>query len=59
VDPQLDWREKLAADKAANEKLAWIDPNDGIAQIPVKDAMKIIAEKGLPAVTPALPAGKR
>jgi len=47
-DPQRDLREKLKADNAANEKLEWIDKNAGIAQIPVKDAMKIIEEKGLP-----------
>jgi hypothetical protein len=48
-DPQKDLRQKLQADNAANEKLQWIDKNAGIAQIPVEDAMKIIAEKGLPA----------
>lgn len=47
-DPQKDLRQKLKADIAANEKLGWIDKNAGIAQIPVEDAMKIIAEKGLP-----------
>ncbi len=53
-DPQKDLRQKLKADNAANEKLEWIDKNAGIAQIPVEDAMKIIAEKGLPgASTPA------
>jgi hypothetical protein len=46
-DPQRDLREKREADNAANEKLQWIDKNAGIAQIPVKDAMDIIAEKGL------------
>jgi hypothetical protein len=35
----------------ANEKLEWLDKNAGLAQIPVKEAMKIIAEKGLPAVS--------
>jgi len=49
-DPQTDLREKLKADNEANEELKWIDKNAGVAQIPVKDAMKIIAEKGLPAV---------
>lgn len=48
-DPQKDLREKLRADTAANEKLEWIDKNAGIAQIPVKEAMKLIAQKGLPA----------
>ena len=47
-DPQADLREKLRLDTEANEKIGWIDQSTGIAQIPVKDAMKIIAEKGLP-----------
>ena len=57
-DPQKDLREKLKADTDANEKLEWLDKNAGIAQIPVKEAMKIIAEKGLPAVS-APPAEKK
>jgi hypothetical protein len=57
-DPQADLREKLREDVEANEKTGWIDQNAGIAQIPVKDAMKIIAEKGLPGVS-APPAEKR
>jgi len=48
TDPQKDLRNKLKADIDANEKLEWIDKNAGIAQIPVEDAMKIVAEKGLP-----------
>jgi len=39
----------LKADTEANEKFEWIDQNSGVAQIPVEDAMKIVAEKGLPA----------
>jgi hypothetical protein len=57
-DPQLDWREKLASDLKANNELHWIDEKGGIAQIPVKDAMKLIVEKGLPAIA-APPAGKK
>jgi hypothetical protein len=49
-DPQKDMREKRAADLEANEKLEWVDQSAGIVQIPVKDAMKLIAEKGLPAL---------
>jgi hypothetical protein len=49
TDPQADLRKKNQEDSEANEKLEWIDKAGGIAQIPVKDAMKIIAEKGLPA----------
>ena len=52
-DPQSDLRQKIQADTEANEKYGWVDQSAGIAQIPVEDAMKIIAEKGLPAVQPA------
>ncbi len=48
-DPQADLRRKIREDAQANETLEWIDKSRGIAQIPVKDAMKIVAEKGLPA----------
>ena len=58
TDPQQDWRDKLKADTEANQKFEWIDESSGVAQIPVKDAMKIIAEKGLPDVY-APPAGKK
>jgi hypothetical protein len=57
-DAQQDLRNKVKEDTEATEKLGWIDEKAGIAQIPVKDAMKIIAEKGLPAV-PTLPAEKK
>lgn len=57
-DPQSDLRKKINADNQANEKFDWVDKEQGIAQIPVKDAMKIIAEKGLPAITPP-PAEKK
>jgi hypothetical protein len=57
-DPQQDLRDKLKSDTEANEQTRWIDRDSGIAQIPVKEAMKIIAEKGLPpAFTP--PAEKK
>lgn len=52
-DPQADLRQKNQSDTEANEKIDWVDQNAGIAQIPVADAMKIIAEKGLPAIPPA------
>lgn len=57
-DPQQDLRNKIKADTEANEKLHWINKNSAIAEIPVKDAMKIIAEKGL-AVQSAVPATKK
>lgn len=57
-DAQADLREKNAADEAANEKLEWLDKSSGIAQIPVEDAMKIIAAKGVDAM-PGPPASKK
>jgi hypothetical protein len=57
-DPQQDMREKVKADNEANRKFAWIDQKAGIVQIPVSDAMQLIVEKGLPAITPA-PAEKK
>jgi len=50
LDPQHDWRDKLKEDTDANNRLGWVDKQNGIAQIPVSDAMKLIVEKGLPAV---------
>jgi hypothetical protein len=50
-------RKKNQEDSEANEKLEWIDRSSGIVQIPVKDAMKIVAEKGLP-IAPA-PSGEK
>lgn len=47
-DPQKDLRYKLKDDIDANEKLQWLDKHAGIAQIPVEEAVKIVAEKGLP-----------
>ncbi len=47
TDPQQDRRDKVQADTAANEKYGWVDQGAGVAQIPVKEAMKIIAQKGL------------
>lgn len=58
TDPQQDLRNKLKADTEENNKLGWIDQKAGIAQIPVKDAMQLIVEKGMPAVTPP-PAEKK
>jgi len=52
-DAQADLREKMKQDMDANERYDWVDQSAGIAQIPVKDAMKIIAEKGLPGAPPA------
>jgi hypothetical protein len=56
TDPQADMRQKVEADTAANNTYGWVDKDKGIAQIPVADAMKIIAEKG---AVPAAPAQEK
>ena len=58
-DAQQDMRDKIAGDNAENERAGWIDEKAGIAKIPVKDAMRIIAEKGLPALPQAAPEKKK
>jgi hypothetical protein len=58
TDPQQDMRNKIKEDSEANEKYGWVDEKAGVAQIPVKEAMKIVAEKGLPGVA-AAPAEKK
>ena len=58
-DPQQDLRDKLEHDTKANETFAWVDKDKGIAQIPVADAMKIIAETGAVPATPAAVAEKK
>lgn len=49
TDAQQDLRDKLARDRAALGQTRWVDQKTGTAQIPIEDAMKIVAEKGLPA----------
>jgi hypothetical protein len=58
TDAQQDWRNMVKADTEANNELSWVDEKAGIARIPVKDAMELIIEKGLPPV-PAMPAEKK
>jgi hypothetical protein len=45
-DAQADMREKIQEDTQANDTFAWVDKEKGIAQIPVSEAMKVIAERG-------------
>lgn len=56
-DPQRDLRDKIAADHQANERFAWVDKEKGIAQIPVSEAMDILAERS--AAGTAAPAGEK
>jgi hypothetical protein len=51
----------LAAFRAQEEELlagwGWVEKDEGIARMPIEEAMKIVAERGLPAFpAPAVPA---
>jgi hypothetical protein len=46
-DPQQDRRDKVQADTESNESYGWVNQQAGVAKIPVSEAMKIVAEKGL------------
>src|SRR5215470_6376141 len=59
TDPQQDLRNKAEEDTKANDTFAWVDKDKGIAQIPVAEAMKIIAEKGAVPGAPVAAAGKK
>jgi hypothetical protein len=52
VLPLKDVRELRAEEQAVLHGAAWVDQKAGIAQIPIEEAMKIVAEKGLPRWAP-------
>jgi hypothetical protein len=58
TDPQQDLRDMRARERNNLSQTRWVDEKAGIAEIPVEEAMKMIAEKGLPAA-PAAAAGKK
>ncbi len=47
-DPQQDLRGYLSEMQKELNSYAWVDEKAGVAHIPIEDAMRIIAEKGLP-----------
>jgi hypothetical protein len=59
TDPQQDLRNLRAREHEDLTRTRWVDEKAGIAEIPVEEAMKIIAEKGLPAGPAAAAAGKK
>lgn len=62
ADPQQDLRDMRSNTEKDLNSYGWVDEKNGIARIPIQEAMKIIAEKGLPsqeAKPSAAPAGKK
>jgi hypothetical protein len=59
TDPQQDLRNMRQEAKSANESYQWIDKSAGIAQIPVSEAMKMLAEKGIAGAAAGAPEQKK
>lgn len=53
MSPQEEYQRFLAAEESRLESYGWVDPKEGIAHIPIGEAMKMIEARGLPAVPPA------
>jgi len=53
VQPFQDVAALRAEEQALLTSAAWVDEKAGIARIPIDEAMKIVAEKGLPHWAPA------
>lgn len=48
AEPRLDLKALREGEDTILTTYAWIDPSRGIARIPVEDAIKIVAARGLP-----------
>jgi hypothetical protein len=48
VRPQIDLATFRARENAILTTYAWVDKEHGIARIPVEEAMRLVAEQGLP-----------
>jgi hypothetical protein len=46
--PRLDLKALHDGEDEVLNNYAWVDPDHGIARIPIKEAIKIVAAKGLP-----------
>jgi hypothetical protein len=53
VTPEEELKDlRMAELQKLDAKAGWVDPKAKIAHIPIQDAMKLVAEKGLPARSP-------
>jgi hypothetical protein len=59
ADPVADLLAFRAEEEKALSSYAWVDEGQGKVRIPVEEAMRILAERGMPATAPEpSPAGK-
>ena len=54
--PADDLAKVRAEEKATLESYGWVDRDAGVVRIPISEAMKLIAARGLPEPSPAKPA---
>jgi hypothetical protein len=47
-NPQQELQDLLAKQKALLEGYGWINKDEGVARIPIDDAMKMVVERGVP-----------
>jgi len=52
VKPELDIGAFRAQEDAILESYAWVDKERGVVRIPVVEAMRLVAERGLPVFSP-------
>jgi hypothetical protein len=53
VEPVADLATLRAHEDRILDSYAWVDKEKGVARIPVEDAMRLVAEQGLPVFPPA------
>ena len=58
VTPELELGAFRAQEDAILESYAWVDKERGIVRIPVAEAMRLVAERGLPTFPPAEDGGE-
>jgi len=51
TNPREDLRNLRDAEDAVLNSYGWVDKNNGVVHIPIRDAMKLAIERGLPART--------
>jgi hypothetical protein len=49
TNPQNELRQSQAEAEAVLSSSAWVDEKAGIARIPIEEAMRLVAQRGLPA----------
>ena len=49
VYPHVDLEHKMQADEAVLNSYGWVDRESGVVRIPIDRALKLLAERGLPA----------